>query len=109
VLSTALVPLLDGLDGIGALLSLAQNHALQGDLDSLPALVAVHGPVTTDNGGDLANAELVELADKLLHVSGTRLGVGVAAVAEEVDVHLGNLVLLGRLQQSVQVVLLGVL
>lgn len=109
VLSTTLVPLPDGLDGVGALLSLAQDHALEGDLDSLPALIAVHGPVTADDGGDLANAELFKLADKLLHVSGTRLGIGITAVTEEVDVHLGDLVLLGSLQQGVQVVLLGVL
>lgn len=104
-----LVTLLDGLDRVLAGLALALDKTLHGDLDTLPPLVTVHGVVTADNRGDLADAELLDLVLKLLHVGGAGLGVGVASIAEEVDVDLGDLVLLGGFEKSIEVSLLGVL
>ncbi|KAG9527173.1 phosphoglycerate mutase 2, partial [Aureobasidium melanogenum] len=99
-----LVAGLDGLDGVGRLLALALDNAVHGLLDAVPALVTVHGVVTTDNSGDLAEAELVGVVEDGLHMAGARLGVGVTAVAEEVDVDLGHADLLGDLEQSEEVV-----
>lgn len=84
-------------------------HALEGNLDALPALIAIHGEVTANNSGNLANANLLQVVDELLHVTSTRLGVGIAAVAEEVDEDLLHTICLGCAQESVQVSLLGVL
>lgn len=109
VVLALLVPLLDGLDRVVALLTLAQDHALKRDLVPLPPLIAVHGVVPTNNGGDLANADLLDCGQKLLHVTGARLGIRIAPIAKEVDEDLGNPVLLGGLEQGVQMRLLRVL
>lgn len=103
------VAFLDGSHGVTALLALALNHTLQGQLDSLPPLVTVHGVVAANNGSQLASANLLDVVQKLLQVCCTGLGVGVTAIAEEVDVYLGDLVLLGSLEQRIEVLLLGVL
>lgn len=99
-----LVAGLDGLDRVGRLLTLALDNAVHGLLNTVPALVTVHGVVTTDNSGDLAEAELVGVVEDGLHVAGARLGVGVTTVAEEVDVDLGHADLLGDFEESKQVV-----
>lgn len=110
VLGTAkLISSLDSGNGVLASLALAQNHTLQGELDSLPALITVHGVVSANDGGDLAEANLLESLDELLHVASTGLGVGITAIAEEVDEDLGDAVGLGGLDEGVEVGLLGVL
>lgn len=109
VVAVRLVSCLDSSDGVFAGLALAQNEALESDLDALPSLIAVHGVVSANNGGNLAKAKLLDEVDQLLHVTGTGLGVGITAVAEEVDEDLGDIVLLGGLEEGVQVLLLRVL
>lgn len=109
VVLALLVALLDGSQRVAAGLTLAQNHTLQGKLNTLPSLVTVHGIVATNNGGQLTNSKLLELAEELLHVAVARLGVRVATIAEEVNVDLGDLGSLGSLEQGVKVLLLGVL
>lgn len=109
VVLALLISFLDSGDRVTALLTLTKNQTLEGELDSLPPLVTVHGVVTTDNGGQLADTELLDGVQQLLQIAGARLGVGVTAIAEEVDVDLGNLVLLGGLEESIQVLLLRVL
>jgi len=99
-----LVAFLDGLDWVGALLALSADDTLHTQLDAVPALVAVHDIVASDDGGDLANADLLGLVEQLLHVTRAALGVRVAAVAEEVDEDLRHLHLLGDLEQADQVV-----
>jgi hypothetical protein len=99
-----LVTLLDGLDGVKRFLALALEDAVHGLLNAVPALVAVHGPVATDNGSDIAEAELFGVLQESLHVASSRLGVSVATVTEEVDVDLWHANLLGHLEQSEQVV-----
>ena len=108
LLTTAGVGVLDGLDGVSGLLALAEDETLEGNLDAVPALIAVHGIVAADDGGDLADADLLDGVLEFLHVAGGRLGVGVAAVAEEVDEDLGHAGLLGGLEERVEVGLLGV-
>lgn len=109
VVLALLVALLNRLDRVGALLALAEDHALEGDLVALPPLVAIHGVVTADHRGDLADADLLQLPEELLHVTGAGLGVRVAAVAEEVDEDFGDTGLLSGAEEGVQVLLLGVL
>lgn len=106
VVLARLVPLLDGLDRVVALLALAEDHALERDLVPLPPLIAVHGVVPTNNGGDLANADLLDCGQQLLHVTGARLGVRITAITKEVDEDLGDPVLLGGLEQGIQMRLL---
>lgn len=103
------VSLLDSCDGVAAVLALSENHTLEGNLDSVPALVTVHGVVAANDGGNLSDADFLGLVEKLLHVAGAGLGVGIASIAEEMDVDVGNANLLGHLEEGVKVVLLGVL
>lgn len=77
-------------------------------LDTFPTLIAVHSVVTSNDSGDLTNANLFDVLDKLLHVVGTTLGLGIATITEEVDEDLGDLHLLGELQKSIEVSLLRV-
>jgi hypothetical protein len=109
VLLVLFVARLDGGNGIHALLALAEDHALEGNLVSLPPLVAVHGVVATDDGGNVTKANLARRGNQLLKVGGTRLGVRVAAVAKGVDVDLGDSDLLGGPEEGIQVGLLRVL
>ena len=103
------VSLLDGLDRVTALLALAQNQTTQCDPNALPPLITVHGIVTANNRGDLASTNLLDVGEKLLHISGAGLGVGVAAVAKEVDEDIGNASLLGSLEEGIEVGLFRVL
>jgi len=109
VILPLLVALLDSLNRVIALLALAEHHTLHGQLNTLPPLIAIHGIVAANGRGDLANTNLLQLVNKLLHVPGARLGVGIAPIAEEVDVNLGDARSRGGLYQGVEVRLLGVL
>lgn len=109
LVAVALISSSNGSNRVLAVLALAEAKALQGNLDSLPSLITVHGKVSANNGGDLTNANLLEILNELLHVVRTRLGVGITAIAEEVDEDLGHTVVLGGLEEGVEVGLLGVL
>jgi hypothetical protein len=99
-----LVTLSEGCDGVAGLLALACDETLHADLDAVPALVAVHDVVTTDNGRDLAKADLLGEGEQVLQVSLATLGVAVTTVTEEVNVYLGHTNLLGDLEQRLEVV-----
>jgi hypothetical protein len=128
VLCTALrIDVLDGLNRVLAFGSLTKDQALESagkklalfvdgasktrndlHLDTFPTLIAVHSVVTSNDSGDLTNANLLDLLDKLLHVVGTALGLSITTITEEVNEDLRDLHLLGELQKSIQVSLLGV-
>ena len=97
------VPLLDGPDGIRARLAFTRDQSLHANLDTVPALVAVHDVVPTHDRCDLARAQFLGPVQQLLHVRRGRLGVGVASIAEEVDVDVRHGHLLGDLQQREEV------
>jgi hypothetical protein len=44
-----------------------------------------------------------------LHIACTRFGVGISSIAEEVDVDMGDFEFLGDFDESVEMILLGVL
>lgn len=96
------------LDGVRCLLTLTADKSIDSDLDTLPALIAIHGIVATTNGGDLAVVDRLDLLNQLLHVAGSRAGGGVTTVTKEVNVDLGNLSCLSSIQKSVEVVLVTV-
>ncbi|KAI6763036.1 hypothetical protein HG530_009016 [Fusarium avenaceum] len=101
--TAALVSSLDGSNGVLRGLTLTVDKTLKGNLEAVPALVAVHGKVSTDNGTDLTNANLLGCIDEFLHVTGAGLGVGITAITEEVDEDLGHTKLLGGLEEGVEV------
>lgn len=107
--TTLLISSLDGSDRVLRGLTLTEDKTLKGNLKTVPTLVAVHSEVSADNGTDFTNANLLDVVDELLHVASTGLGVGVTAITEEVDDNLGHTVLLGGLEEGVEVSLLGVL
>ena len=74
-------------DGIGG--RAATGEAGVSLLDTLPAVVAVHGPVAPDDAGDLPYADLVECLLDLLDVTDAGVRPGVAPVGKQVQVHAG--------------------
>ena len=92
-----------GMIPIPFLFLLALDEAVNCDLDTLPALVAVHGVVATDNGRDLADLLLVNERKQVLHVSRSGARGSVATIAKEVDVDLLEADFLGGLEQCVEV------
>ena len=85
------------------LLALAFNEQVVCHLHAVPALVAVHCVVATDDRGNLSGrlfAVVLQLFDKAL----TRAGVGVAAIHEAVEINLLEFVFLGDVAKSKDVV-----
>lgn len=104
VVLTSLVAGLDGSDGVGGSLTLTLDETVQGNGDTLPSLITVHSIVSADNGSDLTKTNRLGLVEKLLHVTSSRLGVGITAVTEEVDVDLRNAHLLSNIEKNEEVV-----
>jgi len=102
------VAVLDSLERVGAVLTLPSNQTLHTNLDTLPALVTVHDVVTANDSGNITKANLLGLVKQLLHVQNGALGVGITTVAEEVNEDLGDLHLLGEVEQSEQMSDVGV-
>lgn len=102
------VAVLDCGDRVLALLTLAVDETVDGDLDALPALVAVHGVVPPDDGRDLADVLLVDEGEEVLEVPGGGAGRGIATVAEEVDVDVLEADLFRGLEEGVEVGDVGV-
>ena len=96
-----LIALLNGLDGVLGLLALTLDKAVDGDLDSLPTLVTVHGVVASDDGGDFTYLLLLYECEEIFHVPCGRSGCGVATIAEEVDVDFLEADLLRGLEECV--------
>jgi len=92
------------LHGVGGLLALAADETVDGDLDTLPTLIAIHGIVTTADGGNSTEVNRLGLLEELLHVAGSRAGGGVTTITEEVDVDLRDLGFLGGIQKCKEVV-----
>jgi len=109
IILTPCVSLLDCLHWVGAFLPVTDAKCVQADLNSLPSLITVHGIVSTNNRGDFTNANLLDLVEKTLHVPSSGFGVSVTSVTEEVDIDVGDFHLFGDLEESIEVILLGVL
>ena len=78
---------LDGSNGIGILDALALDQCVIGQLDAVPAVVAVHGVETAHDCGDLAGLAL-DVGGQLTDKVGTRHGRNVAAIQEAMDIAL---------------------
>ena len=87
-----------------ALLTLALDKTVNSDLYALPALVTVHGVVAADGGSDLTILALLEELLELLGIASGRAGRSVATIAKEVDVDVRDTLLLGGLEESLEVV-----
>ena len=104
---TLCIACLDCSDEIGSLLALAIYEHIISIFKALPAMVAVHGVVATDDGGNLT----CRLGTMLLHVfeeSGTGLGVGVAAIHEAMDEGFVKTIGLGGVAKGIEMVERGV-
>ncbi len=76
----------DGGDGIGEFrVGFAVDHGAIGFFDAVPAIVAVHGVVAADDGGDLADAVFAHFLFERLEEFDAAVGRSVAAVGEAVD------------------------
>ena len=76
----------DGGDEIGEFrIGVAVNHGTVRFFDALPAIVAVHGVVAADDGGDLADAVLAHFLFEGAQEINAAIRRGVAAVHEAVD------------------------
>ena len=97
-----------GVHGVGILDALAVDHGVIGQLHPLPAVVPVHGVIPAHNGGDFAHAQglaLVPAGGDEVPAAG---GGHVPPVQEGVDIHPGQALVLGHLQQGIQVLDVGV-
>ena len=91
------IAVLHRLYGIGLLYALAVDDRGIRLFDALPAIISVHGVVTSADGSDLADADLGALFDSLGDIF-LRAGRGhVTAVEERVDVDLRKSLALGKL------------
>lgn len=103
-----LVPLLNRLHDVFILLSFALDEAINSNLDAFPAFVTVHGVVTSNDGCNLAELFLLDEVKEVLCIPSGRSRGGVTAVAKKVNVDMGNLLLLGCLQECAKVMDMGV-
>ena len=83
-------------------MALAESNGTPGFLDSVPAIVPVHGVVTANDGRKVAMACLVKLLFKLFQVTLTTLWWGITAIHEGMDADL-DMVLLRQFDQSIEV------
>src|SRR4029077_12387741 len=97
---------LDRLGGAGRLLAATVDDRVVGELDPLPAGVAVHRVVAAADGGDAAG--LAQPALQLPQVVATAVRQGVAAVGGGVEDDVGNALLGGQLDAGLDVVPAGV-
>ena len=90
---------------VAAFFAFARNHAFHADFDTVPPLVSVHDVVPADHGGELRfAAHRGDLSKEVAHVAGPGFGVGIAAVAEEMDEYFGDGHFFGDLQEGIEVV-----
>ena len=75
------------------------NHRAIGELDALPAIVAIHGVVAADERGDFADAELAHFLLQLLDEVAAAVRRRVAAVHEAMDKDVFHFLLLGHFEQ----------
>ena len=89
------------------------DHDVVGALNAFPAVIAVHGPITARDGGNASVAtgllgDLGQEGAELAHVAGTGLRVDVTAVHEGMDANGLDAMLGSHLDQSLDVVHVGV-
>ena len=101
------VALVHCLEQVVGLFALALNEQVVGFLDAVPALVAVHGVETADDGGDVGVVLLAAVED-VLDEALTALWIGIAAVHEAVHEGVLQSVFLGNLDELEQMVKRGV-
>ena len=87
-LITTRVALIRGLNRgarcVGAHLTAPEHDGIPGEFVAIPALVAVHGIVAADDGGDFGTAGF-EVGFQLCQVTSAARGRGVAAIGDGVD------------------------
>src|SRR5699024_4577915 len=81
---------IDGLLSVGGMVALAVHKGCVGFFLAVPVVVTVHGVVTAGDRGDLANAQLIQLGLQVGQEALAAVGVGVTAVHDAVQVHLGS-------------------
>ena len=84
---------------VGAGFGFAVDHGAIGEFFALPAIVAIHGVVAADDGGDLADAELAQFLLELLHIFAAAVRRRVAAVHEAVNENVLDFFLRGHFEQ----------
>ena len=85
------------------------DHDIVGTLDALPTVIAVHGPITTRDGGNASVAtgllgNLGQESAELAHVASTGLRVNVAAIHKGVDANGLDAMLGSHLDQGLDMV-----
>ena len=97
-----------GVHRVGILDALAIDHGVVGQLHPLPAVVPVHGVIPAHDGGDFSHAQGPALFLAIGHETLAAGGGYVPPVQKRVDIHPGQTLVPGHLQQGVQVLDVGV-
>jgi hypothetical protein len=82
-------------------LSLAMYEPVDGDFDAIPALVAIHGIISSHDGCDFTNADFLEEIAKFARIASRRTRCGVAPVTQEMDIHMRHTDFFGGLEQRI--------
>ena len=92
-----LVPLLNGANHVRVRLALSLNQPIDGDLDSLPSLVTVHGIISPSNSREFTILFLLHKVQEFLAVPSSRSWGSVTTITKEVNVSVRNASLFGSL------------
>ena len=84
------------------------DHGVEGFGDAFPAAIAVHRVVAAADAGDLAGVVFPHFLSELFQISRAIGGKGIAAIHESVHEDPIHIVLLGHLQQGIEMRLIGV-
>ena len=90
--------------GVGGFFAFALHEPREPDFDALPAFVAVHDVVSPYDGRDLAESQHFGMCEEGFEVALSGLGIGVAAVAEEVDPDFFDAVVFCDFEEAEEVV-----
>src|ERR1700719_574015 len=82
----------------------AMNDSTVGQLDALPAVVAVHRVVAAGECGDFAHSKFAQLSLQLADVVASAVWRRVAAIHKAMDEYALDFLLLGHFQESEQMV-----
>lgn len=99
-----LIRLLDTPHQILALLPLSFNQPIHRDLHPFPPLIPIHGIIPSHSSRDGPDLLLLDESEEVLGVGRGGARGGVASVAEEVDVDVGDADFFGGFEEGVEVV-----
>lgn len=108
VILLLLIPLLDRLDYILAVLAYTVDQSVNSNLDSFPSLVTIHRVVPADDSSNLSKVFFFHEIQQILGISLGRGRCRISTISEKMDVDVRDPDLFGSFEESEKVVDMGV-